>query len=158
MPPLVIRDATSDDVEVLYEMLRDKAEVEGLGDQFHADLGSLSQMLERGHSQNLMVFLDETPVGFANFHYEDSTFTGDTLINIKDLYTHPEHRGHGIGKALLGHIAEIAEEKGYGVMLIPLTANEKPVAWYYDLGARLSYEGSVLRFDDVSDLIDRLKP
>jgi len=140
----------------LFEMLRHKADVEGLSAQFTLTAKSLTEMLWRAKSVTLIAFWDGEPAAMANFNYEDSTFTGKTLVHITDLYTKPEFERRGIAKALLRYIAEHAIEQDFDLKLVPLITNEGPIEWYKTLGARHSYAGNVLRVDDVHAFLGNL--
>ncbi len=49
--------------------------------------------------------LDGEPVGFALWFYSFSTFRGRHGIYLEDLFVRPEHRGRGVGKALMARLA-----------------------------------------------------
>lgn len=51
-------------------------------------------------------------VGFATCFSAYSTFRAQPLWNIHDIAVNAEHRGMGIGRALLGHIAVAARAEG----------------------------------------------
>src|ERR1700733_9955751 len=53
-----------------------------------------------------------TPVGFALYFYNYSTWRGHAGIYLEDIYVSPAHRGKGIGKALLTRVAAIAVAEG----------------------------------------------
>lgn len=149
MSGIEIRNATLEDAPALFEMLRHKAAVEGLSAEFKLTAEKLNSMMGREKSVLLIATLDGKPAGMANYHYEDSTFSGDTLINIMDLYTVPEHERKGVAKAVLRHIAHIAIREGCQLKIAPLQSNTGPLSWYKKLGARDSYVAAVLRVDDV---------
>jgi hypothetical protein len=44
-------------------------------------------------------------VGFALWFYSFSTFRGRHGLYLEDLFVRPAQRGHGLGKALLAHLA-----------------------------------------------------
>ena len=52
------------------------------------------------------------PVGFALFFPNWSTWRGRAGLYLEDLFVRESHRGLGIGKALLVHLARIAVERG----------------------------------------------
>ena len=55
---------------------------------------------------------------------------------LEDLYVKPEHRGHGIGFALLRHLAAVCRERGYGRLeWSVLNWNEPSIQFYKRLGA-----------------------
>ncbi len=56
-----------------------------------------------------LICLDgDTPVGFAVYFFNYSTWQGQHGLYLEDLYVSPEQRGKGAGKALLSHLAKIA--------------------------------------------------
>lgn len=57
---------------------------------------------------------DGTPLGFALFFQNFSTWTGRPGMYLEDLYVTPSARGAGVGGALLRHLAGIAVDRGYG--------------------------------------------
>jgi ribosomal protein S18 acetylase RimI-like enzyme len=57
-------------------------------------------------------------------------------LYLEDLYIQPQFRGHGIGKALLSHLASIAVERDYGRMeWACLDWNTPSIEFYRSLGA-----------------------
>jgi GNAT superfamily N-acetyltransferase len=55
-----------------------------------------------------------TPVGFALWFLNFSTWRGVHGIYLEDLYVRPEARGGGLGRRLLATLATICVERGYG--------------------------------------------
>ena len=69
------------------------------------------------------------------FNY--STFLAQPGLYLEDLFVQPEFRGHGTGKALLLHLAKIANARGCGRMeWSVLDWNEPALGFYRKLGAR----------------------
>lgn len=58
-------------------------------------------------------FLDTKMVGFALHHHHVSTWTEGDDCYLEDLYLTKEARGHGIGRALLDDLRNMAKAKGY---------------------------------------------
>jgi ribosomal protein S18 acetylase RimI-like enzyme len=56
----------------------------------------------------LLAFLDDVPVGIAVCFFGLSTFRALPLLNIHDLAVLPQHRGRGVGRALLAAVEEHA--------------------------------------------------
>jgi GNAT superfamily N-acetyltransferase len=69
--------------------------------------------------------LGET-VGFALAWSE-----GLNAVKLGDLYVRPEHRGQGIGRALVRAVAELARLRGAGY--VHLTANLEAITYYDQL-------------------------
>jgi len=157
MPPINVRQATADDAVILQEMLQNKAQLEGLIDEFTATTENLAAMLERGNSVTLLAYYDDEPAGMANYHFEDSTFSATPLIMLDDLYTVPDFGGKGIAKTLLRHIAQTAIEQDYKLKIGPLISNARPLEWYQRLGARVVYDARILRIDDVEAFLNNLQ-
>ncbi len=59
----------------------------------------------------LLAFVAEEPVGVAVCFFGLSTFNARPLLNIHDLAVLPEHRGKGVGRALLRAAEEHARRK-----------------------------------------------
>lgn len=152
----MIRAAIPDDCFFLLPMYRDKADVEGLSDRLCVDETGIRAQIERGNSTILLAYMNEELCGFANFHYEDSTFTGCSILMVKDLYTVPAFRSRGVAKALLRFMAQRAEGLGFIMGIGPLTTNKWPLAWYTSLGARHSYNVANLEITDLKNFIRNL--
>lgn len=92
-------------------------------------------------------------VGMALWFTSFSTWTGVSGIWLEDLYVRPEHRGSGLGFALLRTLAQICVERGYARLeWWVLNWNAPSIAFYQRLGATAEEEwtryrlaGSALR-------------
>jgi len=88
-------------------------------------------------------------VGFALFFTTFSTFLCKPGLYLEDLFVEPEHRGAGIGKALLGHLAALACERGCGRLEWPvLDWNTPSIRFYESLGASLLPEWELVRMTE----------
>jgi GNAT superfamily N-acetyltransferase len=80
---------------------------------------------------------DGAVVGFAVWFVNFSTWLGTHGIYLEDLFVRPDVRGGGHGRALLGELARIAVDKGYGrIDWAVLDWNEPAQGFYAALGAR----------------------
>jgi len=86
------------------------------------------------------------PIGFALFFHTFSTFLARPGMYLEDLFVLPEHRGQGVGRALLAHLAQLAIERGCGRLeWAVLNWNTEAIRFYERLGARPNSEWTVYR-------------
>ena len=75
-------------------------------------------------------------VGFALFFHTFSTFLGRRSLWLEDLFVRPEHRGAGIGRALLTAVAAIARDRQCGRFeWAVLDWNQSAIRFYEAQGA-----------------------
>ena len=55
---------------------------------------------------------DHKVVGICHYLYHRSTSRMELLCYLQDLFTAPDYRGHGIGRALIERVFEIAKAAG----------------------------------------------
>jgi len=136
--PLRIESATESDLPAIVHLVRQLARYEKLEHAMVATEDDFRNALfgaER-NAYALMAFADDAPVGFALYFYNFSTFVGKRGIYLEDIYVEPEHRGRGIGSALLKRLATIAKEQNCGRMeWSVLTWNQPSIDFYHRLGA-----------------------
>jgi len=115
-PDLTIRPATAEDVPLVLELVKGLAEYEKLSDRVTATAATLHDSLFGDHpaAEVLLAFAGTTPVGFAVFCHNFSTFLGVKGLWLEDIFVKPEFRGRGYGKALLLRAARIAHDRGCG--------------------------------------------
>ena len=136
---LTIRQAEPNDAELIYAFVRELAEYERLS---HEVLATRDDLAEALFAPAPRVFCDiaewdARPAGFALWFYNFSTFRGRCGIYLEDLFVRPEHRGLGIGKALLTHLASRCEAEGLARLdWAVLDWNAPSIAFYESLGAR----------------------
>jgi len=136
--PLEISAAGPDDVETLLDLVVELAQFERLSHEVVATPADLHAALF-GPAANVEAVLaraETEVVGFALWFHNFSTFVGRRGLYLEDLYVRPAHRGKGYGRALLGHLARIAVERGCGRMeWAVLDWNERAIDFYRGLGA-----------------------
>lgn len=139
MKPHVIRPARVEDAALLLELIRELAIYEKLEREVSATEAALRESLfgERPHAQALIAELEGSPVGFALYFHNYSTFLAKRGIYLEDLFVRPQARGRGVGKALLVRLAAIALEQGCGRLeWAVLNWNTPAIGFYQSLGAR----------------------
>lgn len=96
-------------------------------------------------------------VGFAVWFLNFSTWRGRHGIYLEDLYVRPEHRGSGLGRALLVELARHCRDNGYARLeWWVLDWNEPSIGFYRSLGAQSMDEWTVFRLtgDALAALAD----
>ena len=134
----VIRSATAADVPLILSFIRDLAIYEKLLHEVVATEETLHATLFGSPPAAHVVIaeVDGKPAGFALYFFNYSTFLAKPGLYLEDLFVKPEFRGAGTGKALLLHLAKIANTRGCGRMeWSVLDWNEPAKGFYRKLGA-----------------------
>jgi GNAT superfamily N-acetyltransferase len=148
---IVIRPATPTDLSLILSFIRGLAEYERLLDECVATEDLLREHLfgARPYCEVVIAEDAEGPAGFALFFHNYSTFLAKPGIYLEDIFVRPERRGHGLGKALLVHLAKLAVERGCGRLeWSVLDWNAPSIAFYESLGARPQDGWTVYRLTD----------
>lgn len=135
-----MRPATPGDAGVIVAFIEDLATYENLRDECHADPAALAGHLfgERPVAEVLIAEIGGDPVGFALYFGTYSTFLTRPGLWLEDLFVTPQHRGTGVGRALLAAVAQVALERGCGrVEWAVLDWNTPAIEFYTGFGARL---------------------
>ncbi len=142
-----IEPATEGDVPLLLELIRRLAEYEKLAHAVAATEATLRDSLfVKRAAEAVIGYADGEPAGFALFFQTFSTFLGVPGMYLEDLFVEPKWRRHGIGRALLAHLAAIAVERGYGrVEWSVLDWNDLAIGFYEKIGARPMDDWTIYR-------------
>jgi GNAT superfamily N-acetyltransferase len=147
----VVRRIRDTDVRTVVRLVHDLAEYERAADQCHLTDEQLHAALFGpqpalfGH----VAELDGEVVGFALWFLNFSTWRGTHGIYLEDLYVRPEHRGSGLGRALLRALAQECVRRGLGRLeWSVLDWNTPSIAFYKSLGAQPMDEWTVHRLAD----------
>ena len=147
-----LRPATPADVPQILQFIRDLAKYEREPDAVYA---TEADLLRDGFSETkrfdcIIAELKQgcaiVPVGFALYFHNYSTWRGHAGIHIEDLFVRPEHRGKGIGKALLTHVAAIAVTEGCSrLQWDVLEWNTPAIGFYQQMGAQMLMDWRTMR-------------
>jgi GNAT superfamily N-acetyltransferase len=156
---LSIRPAAVTDVPVILQLICDLAAYERAPNEVTATKEQLVDVLfcKKPAAEVLLAFENETPVGFAVFFHNFSTWLGRPGLYLEDLFVKPEMRGKGYGRALLVDLARIAGERGCGRMeWAVLNWNDPAIQFYRKLGAKPMDEWTVFRLtrDGIAKLAE----
>lgn len=148
----VIRAAVPADIPLILEFICDLAAYEKLSHEVTATEDRLRSSLfpsDPGQPPQAYCVIAENsghPAGFALYFFNYSTFLARPGLYLEDLFVRPQFRGQGLGKALLLHLAKLANERGCGRMeWTVLDWNQPAIAFYESLGARRLREWQICR-------------
>jgi GNAT superfamily N-acetyltransferase len=138
-PPVTLRPATPADTASILRLIRGLAAYERLTHECTATESDIHHALfgpnQRAHA--ILADVANQSIGVALFYYTFSTFKACPNIFLEDLYVEPEHRGAGIGLALIRALAQHAvAENCARIEWRVLDWNQPAIDFYERLGAR----------------------
>jgi len=145
---LTIRPAAAHELPLVLEFIRELAVYERLEHEMSATTADLATSLfgPRRYAEVVFACLDGTPVGFALFFHNFSTFIGKPGIYLEDLFVRPHARGRGIGRRLLAWLAHTTLERGCARLdWAVLDWNAPSIAFYRSVGAVAQDEWTIMR-------------
>ncbi len=137
-PAIALRPARHEDVPAILALIRALAEYEQLAHEVEADEATLAATLfgERPCAEVVIAEVDGETAGFTLFFHNYSTFLARPGLYLEDLFVQPRHRGLGIGKRLMAHLAQLAIARGCGRFeWSVLDWNAPAIGFYRRLGA-----------------------
>jgi GNAT superfamily N-acetyltransferase len=146
----LIRPARPEDVPVILQLIRGLADYEKLSDEVEATEERLRASLfpEEGApaAHCVLAEVDGVAAGFALYFFNYSTFLAKPGLYLEDLFVRAEFRGRGLGRALILHLAKLANKRGCGRMeWAVLDWNQPAIAFYESLGAQRKAEWQICR-------------
>jgi len=135
---LTIRPATLDDAHLLTTMIHELAELDRLS--YEASVIE-DDIVRDGFDASpkfrvVIAEWDGQPAGYALFFEFYSSFQGRAGLFLDDIFVRSEYREHGVGKALIAHVARIAWQEGYFcIRWEVLNWNAAAIDFYRKLGA-----------------------
>ncbi len=149
---ITIRTASIEDIPTILRFIIELAKYERMEHEVIATETQLTRSLfgERPQAEVLLAIQGQaTPVGFALFFPNYSTFLGKAGIHLEDLFVLPENRGAGIGKLLLVEVQKIAFLRGAGRLeWNVLNWNTPAIKFYQAMGARPVEEWTTYRMTE----------
>ncbi|MNP09696.1 Acetyltransferase (GNAT) family protein [compost metagenome] len=152
---LTIRPATPADAPQILGFITELAIYEKAEHEVVATVADIEKSLfsPDATAKALICSLGDTPIAFAVYFFNYSTWQGRNGLYLEDLYVSNEHRGCGAGKALLRHLARVACDSGCGRFEWSVLDWNTPAIDFYDsIGAlpqaqwlRYRMDGDALR-------------
>lgn len=146
-----IKKATPQEVPLILSFIKELAEYEKLLHEVVATEDLLKETLfgEEAHAEVVIGYLNQTPMSFALYFHNFSTFLGRPGIYLEDLFVKPEARGKGIGQKMLAYLAFLAKSRKCGRLeWWVLDWNETAIGFYKRIGAKAMDEWTVYRVTD----------
>jgi GNAT superfamily N-acetyltransferase len=144
----MIRPATPQDVPQIHRLIRQLAEYERALDEVTATEDDLRRALFAAQPAIFAHVAEHegSVAGFALWFLNYSTWLGSHGIYLEDLYVTPALRGAGLGRALLGELARVCVQRGYGRLEWAVLDWNAPARGFYEsLGAVAMDEWTVHR-------------
>jgi GNAT superfamily N-acetyltransferase len=144
---MTIKEATKEDIPTVLAFVRELAVYENLEKEVVATAESMHYWIfEQKKAKVIFSCEDGVAVGFALYFYNFSTWKGCCGLYIEDLYVQSAYRNKGYGKALVSHIAQVANREGCArVEWACLDWNQSSIAFYKSLGAKPMEDWLVFR-------------
>lgn len=143
-----IRAAEPRDLDDLVRLIRGLAEFEKLTHLLQVTPESLAPHLfgARPAAEALVAERDGRVIAFALFFTNFSTFLAQPGLYLEDLFVEPAERGHGVGQALLEHLARLAVSRGCGRFeWSVLDWNVDAIRFYERMGATVMPDWRICR-------------
>ncbi|OWQ87604.1 GNAT family N-acetyltransferase [Roseateles aquatilis] len=154
-----LRPARADDVPAIVGLITELAEFESLTHLLEVTPEKLLPHLfgERPVAEALVAeHASGAVVAFALTFVNFSTFLAKPGLYLEDLYVQPAHRGGGLGKRMLTHLAQVAIDRGYGRFeWCVLDWNENAIRFYEKMGATVMPDWRLCRL--AGDALARFK-
>jgi GNAT superfamily N-acetyltransferase len=149
--PFSLRAAELRDVAPIVQLIRELAGFEKLTHLLQVTPEKLRPHLfgETPVAEAMVAEVDGQVVAFALYFTNFSTFLAQPGLYLEDLFVQPEHRGRGIGEALLTRLARVAVERGYGRFeWSVLDWNANAIRFYERMGATVMSDWRICRIAD----------
>ena len=151
-----IRKAAEGDAADIHALVRALADYEKLDAACISTVADIDRALFGPHPAAEALIArksgnSQSAVGFALFFHTFSTFLGRRSLWLEDLFVRPEHRGAGIGRALLTELARIARDRQCGRFeWAVLDWNRSAIRFYEELGAVVLPDWRIARVTGAS--------
>ena len=146
-----LRPATRQDIPHIHGLMLEMAQFEKLTDIFKATEASLAESFfgDRPAANCLVAHTVEEsaiPVAYIMWFHNYSSFLDKRGLYLEDVYVQPAHRGQGVGKMVLKHLAKLALELDCGRFeWTVLDWNQNAIDFYKHHGADILPEWRIVR-------------
>ncbi|MDE3076302.1 MAG: GNAT family N-acetyltransferase [Chloroflexota bacterium] len=112
----LVRPATREDAGALLALIDALADYESLP---RPDLAARRRLIDHGFGtkpwfHSLLAEHEGEMAGYALYFFTYSSFLAQPTLYLEDIFVRPEHRGHGVGTALMRALVRQAFDEGCG--------------------------------------------
>lgn len=139
-----IRQATTEDLDLLFEMI---IEIAQYHDSEHYVVTTREDLLKAGFSDDpkfgaLIATYNKEPAGYVSYTHNYSIWLGENYLNIDDVFVKEVFRGKKIGEALMQEIKAMCSSKGIKRVKWEVEEDNTPAIRFYErLGAKINFKG-----------------
>ena len=134
---VTIRRATPADAATVHQLVLEIATHEGDLDHVRVTAERWTRLLERPDVVVLLAERDGVALGYTSALRRLHLWSGGDLLAVDDVFVRPGERSGGLGRRLLGSMAEYAAPEGLTVTWGVEPENDRAQAFYTGLGATL---------------------
>lgn len=141
------------DLPAIVDLLREFAAFEDLSEYCTVTEERLHKAMFDDNSvvEGLLAFDSETPVAYALYYPNFSSFRGERGIHLDDIFIKDEYRKHGVGEALLKRIAQNAASRGFERIDFNVLEWNTPALKFYEKHGAVYYaEERHFKFSDTA--------
>ena len=141
---MMIREATSEDVDVIYDLMMAIARHQN---QEQFILTDKSELLKSGFSESpkfgvLLAEVNGEVSGYLSYTWNYSIWFGSDYMNIDDVFVKEEFRSQKVGEALMLKAKQLCKNKGISRLRWEVQKdNVRAIKFYEQLGAELFVKG-----------------
>lgn len=109
-----IRPAKVGDAELILEMIREMAAAEQRHDRVTVTRASLEKHVfsECPIAEVFLGFWEQDPVAYLMVQARFSSYSGDPILYVEDVFVRARSQGRGLGKKLMAFAAAVALQRG----------------------------------------------
>lgn len=146
-----IKEATEEDIPQIIALVKKFAEYENLSQCCEVTEEKLQAAMfgKNPCVEGLIAFDGETAVAYALFYPNFASFRGQRGLYLEDIYIRENYRKHGIGEAMLKHLASLGATRGcVRIDFQVLDWNAPAINFYKKHGAEIDESERHFKFTD----------
>jgi GNAT superfamily N-acetyltransferase len=151
----MIREANMADVELILQMIREMAAAEQRPGAVTITRPSLERHVfgEQPLAEVFLGFWEGEPVAYLMLQMRFSSYAGDPILHVEDVFVRARAQGRGLGKKLMAFAASAARKRGCGSVHWSVGDWNTPALVFYDRLGGVREKGRVHFHLDGDELV-----